>query len=276
MKKTYTLLASSLALLTAQACGEGTGDGTEPQTVASASGTPVTSAEKTASSAPSAAASSSAAASASAKPGGVTVLYSFDVNTEEFALQDYKPGDPMYSNLYYQCGDNAKDEGEPLVDCSKLKLTQAAEAAAGGTAGGLKLEVPYFGYNQSVELQVNPKTPKDITGKILKVKVLADMAGFTPDAKAPGGGYLFVKSKPDADWLYYSGDWRNFEQKDRGMWMEFTLDGDAPAGGDDITKYDPTVIYAIGIQISTGGGTAESEAPSAAKIYIDQITTEDK
>lgn len=193
--------------------------------------------------------SASGGASAAGGASG-NALYGFATGLESFTLQTYTPSDPTYTNL-----------------ASTSTLAPAPGTGYGGAMGSAQLNVPFSGYSQFVDIQVNITPAQNYAGKTLRARVMIE-SGFTPDAAAPGGGYIFVKT--GTAWTFAQGAWTNLPPTAVGTWVEFVMVLDSPSY--QVAGYDPTQVVAIGIQIATGGGTGATSQPSAAVVYVDEIT----
>jgi hypothetical protein len=85
------------------------------------------------------------------------VWFGFDTNDEGFALQDYKPSKPMYTNLFYTCAAMDENSADTCKDTT-VTWTEVPDPAEGADPGMLELKIPFSGYDQSVELQKNLST----------------------------------------------------------------------------------------------------------------------
>ncbi len=127
--------------------------------------------------------------------------------------------------------------------------------------GTLKLQAPFDGSNQKIEVQVSLPTPKDWRGQVLKARVRLGM-GLSNDTQNPGGIKMFAKAGDD--WGYASGDW-TYLKAGQG-WQDVTLNMDAPILVPD--EFDPSQVRQIGFELRAFNETTNV---SAAVVYVDSV-----
>lgn len=244
-------LASVLA-----ACGDkGTGDGTES---GGSAGTSPTSGGSTSSGGTGGSAGSSGETGGTGASGGsgggsvdAMTLFGFDEDEEGFSFEMYEPDDPTYTNVGMDAV-MAWDDGP----------------GADGADGRLRLEIPFSGYNQLCDIQLN-MSAVDWSGKKLRAKVMIE-SGFSPDGSAPGGGYIFVKT--GTAYVWGRGPTINLPPETFGEWaeMEFVLDSPDQVNPD----FDPSSVVSVGIQLYTGQGGTDLPDPTDTVAYVDLFTIE--
>lgn len=177
------------------------------------------------------------------------LLYGFESTVEGFKYETYVPGDPMYTNV-------GGDEG--------ATISWDGGTGQDGQPGRLKLEIPFTGYNQLADIQLNLSST-DWAGKTVRAYVQLE-SGFSPDASAPGGAYIFVKTGSSYSWA--RGGNQNLPPTSIGQWTRLTFPIDTPnqTASDD---YDPSAVVSVGIQFYSGAGSATIDPPSPAVIYVD-------
>jgi len=134
--------------------------------------------------------------------------------------------------------------------------------------GSLQATLPFDGPLQVVHVAVGLDAPMDLRGKTLTAQVRLD-SGLGPDASAPGGVKLYVKSGDG--FILADAGWVNITPEQD--WVELTLPIDTPPGWiqppSAAGSYDPADIRLIGISVETGA--TESAAWSPATVHIDTV-----
>lgn len=116
----------------------------------------------------------------------------------------------------------------------------------GEQGGGLKLEIPFTGYNQEsiVEHEFKDELP-NWDGKVLRVRVLWE-SGFSVDPGNPGNVQLVVKTGEE----FVFGQGPETEVETEGEWVEYSFDLSDPNFSDD--GWDPSQVKAVGLEFDTG------------------------
>lgn len=187
---------------------------------------------------------------------GPEVLFGFDADTEGFAWDLYSPDDPTYVNVPNETG-------------AESMLTWDGGTGSDGEPGRLKLSVPFDDYNQLADIQINVAVPEDWTGKTVRVRIMIE-SGFSPDASAPGGAYIFLKT--GADYVWGKGNDLSLPPTTVGEWGEAAFPVASPVQTN--SGFDPSQVVSLGVQFYTGGGGDGLEPPSATVAYVDAFSLE--
>ncbi len=195
-------------------------------------------------------------------------LFDFDSDDEDVEILDYEGG--TANGIKYVNVGHAPDREQYMSlepDVAPDVAWSNAEGAD-GEPGVIELTAPFDGYNQAVDLQWVFSSPIDMSGRILIARIqVIDDGGYVQGTGASGGGTVFAKS--GEEWVYGRGGWYTLEQDDYGTWIEFEFELDIPDEAN--AGFDPTLIRAVGVQISTGGAEGNT-APTPATVQVDQIT----
>jgi len=140
--------------------------------------------------------------------------------------------------------------------------TRVSHDTRGGEndSGALKIEAPFDGPNQKVELQ-DMRTPSlALGGRTIRARVRV-ASGLSDDTAHPGGIKLFAKSGKSFD--YASGPWTNLVGTG---WTDVTLNADQP----DFTQgpFSPADVRQIGFELRV---FSETQRPAPATVFIDSV-----
>src|SRR5262249_39719743 len=105
-----------------------------------------------------------------------TPLATFELTLEGFALDDFR--DPANTNL-----------GDPLSGLAQATLVEDTTQGS-PTPGCLRIDAPFSGDSQHVEVQKAVAQPEDWSGDILRVRVRVACGAFS------GGAQLYVSTTP--------------------------------------------------------------------------------
>jgi hypothetical protein len=200
-------------------------------------------------------------------------LATFDSTLDGFALAVYTPSAP-YKNL-----------GDPNLGFTPAPTMTLDTTEGSPTAGSLKVTAGFNDFNQFVEVQkvVPTTTLMDWSGKTtLNVRVKVD-SGFSADPNNPGGAQVYAQSfgaaTTDGGTATYSyvSNYNNVASTAAGMgYLVYSLTLPA-AGVVNGSPWDPSKVFAFGLQLSTGGGGGAPDGgasvkPTPAVFHIDSFS----
>ncbi len=127
--------------------------------------------------------------------------------------------------------------------------------------GAVRLEAPFDGSNQKIEVQVS-FDPIDMRGRTIVARVRLG-SGLSSDPLNPGGIKLFAKA--GSSFNYASGAWTPLSSGQG--WQEVTLDCDEPILVPN--EFDASQVRQIGVELRT---FAETTQVSPAVVYLDAVS----
>jgi hypothetical protein len=169
---------------------------------------------------------------------GTEYLYTFDSSTEGWTLYATSP-DRLESGTEIRYDSQNGDK----------------------TPGALRMNAPFDGSNQKIEVQANFE-PIDMRGRTIVARVRLG-SGLSSDATNPGGIKLFVKTG-DA-YNYASGAW-TYLRPGEG-WVDVTFDCEAPVLVP--TEFDASSVRQVGVELRT---FTETTSVSPAVVYLDAVS----
>ncbi len=188
--------------------------------------------------------------------GSEEVLYGFDTSLQGFAPEVSREGGSDWSNV---------------TEFATVDWVSAP--SANGAPGAMRIVAPFSDYKQSVVTEVALEPPADYRARRLRACVRLE-AGFSPDAKAPGEAFLYVKTVP-GQYAWGQSPVARILPSAFGAWLPIELDLDNPEA--PAAQYSAAEVIAMGVRITTGNGstgTTESRRvdPTATIAYVDQVT----
>jgi len=183
----------------------------------------------------------------------------FDTALEGFALNSYMDSTPGAAiNLAVREG------GTPA--------TLSLDAADGNPANGsLKIDAPFTGYNQYVDVQHNLGTGMIKNWSGLKLHVKAKVVGGNPSPMNPMGVQPYVNT--GATYNGYCGKYVNLITG--GGWNDYVLDLSACS----TTSSNTSMVIAYGVSFQAGSGSdgdggVNTMVPATATIHVDSFWLE--